>query len=107
MKTVSALALLLWVAQLRGCAIQKIKKTGKENEMTPKTVEEVLKENTSRLMAVPGVVGVAQGELNGQPSVMVFVVKKSAELKGQIPESLDGYPVVIQETGEFKALDSR
>ena len=70
----------------------------------PRPIADVLREHTDSLMALPGVVGTAQGELDGKPCVMVLVVELTDELKAQIPEELDGYPVVISETGEIKAL---
>jgi hypothetical protein len=32
-------------------------------------------------------------------------VKKSPDLLKQIPSTLEGHPVEVQETGEFRALD--
>ena len=55
-------------------------------------------------MDLPGVVGTAQGEHDGVPCVMVLVVALTEDLKAQIPDELDGYAVVISETGEIKAL---
>ena len=36
--------------------------------------------------------------------IKVFVSKKTAKLEKRIPKTLEGYPVVVQETGKFKAL---
>ncbi len=55
-------------------------------------------------MAVPGVVGIAQGEYEGEPCIKVFTAKISPELLEQIPPLLDGYRVILEETGEFRAL---
>ncbi len=55
-------------------------------------------------MTLPGVVGTAQSEQDGKPCIMVLVVELTDELKRQIPDELEGYPVVISETGEIKAL---
>ena len=46
-----------------------------------------------------GVVGVAQGEREGQTVVEVFVRDRKAA-KG-LPDELDGYPVVAVVSGEF------
>ena len=35
----------------------------------------------------------------------MFVVKKEPELLEQIPFTIDGFMVAVQEVGEFKALD--
>ncbi len=88
------------------CTKQKTGEQPKENKMTHKTIEQVLKEHTDHLMSIPGVVGTAQGELYGKPCIKVFVVKKTPELKRRIPTDLEGFPVIIEETGEFKALDN-
>ncbi|MCH8911810.1 MAG: hypothetical protein IH867_13880 [Chloroflexi bacterium] len=69
-----------------------------------KPIAEVLGEHTNSLMALPGVIGTAQGEQAGKPCVTVLVVELTDDLKRQIPNDLDGYPVVITETGEIEAL---
>lgn len=72
--------------------------------MQNKPIEFVLKEYSSILMALPGVVGIAQGEFNGEPCLKVFAAKKNPELLEQIPQLLGGYRVIVEETGEFRAL---
>ena len=73
--------------------------------MPYKTIAEVLKEHTDCLMSLPGVVGTAEGEDSGQACIRVFVVKETPELLNKISTAIEGYPVVVQDTGEFKALD--
>jgi len=73
--------------------------------MQEKPIESVLNEYSSILMELPGVVGIAQGEYNGEPCIKVFAAKKSPELLEQIPELLGGYRVIVEETGEFRALN--
>ena len=75
--------------------------------MTPKTIEKVLKERTDEWMSIPGVVGTAIGEVEGKPCIKVLAVKKTEELADRIPPQVEGFRVVIQETGEIKALESR
>lgn len=70
-----------------------------------KAIEEVLKQHTDRLMSLPGVVGTAIGECEGKPCIKVLVVKRTPELLKTIPSALEGFPVVIEETGEIRALD--
>jgi hypothetical protein len=77
---------------------------GREEEMPGKKIEEVLKEHTPELMSTPGVVGTAQGLCDGQPCIKVFAVEKTPDLEERIPDTLEGYPVVIEETGKFRAL---
>jgi hypothetical protein len=71
-------------------------------------ITEVLAEHTLKLMATPGVVGTAESKLaNGSPSILVLVVRLTPELRQSIPTELDGYPVVIEESGEIKAMPER
>lgn len=76
----------------------------KGSPMVVKAIDEVLKEQTKAIMAIPGVVGTGQGLHEGKPCIKVFIRKKSAELERNIPNNLEGYPVVIEEIGEIKAL---
>ena len=72
--------------------------------MPARSIEEVLNEHTDNLMSIPGVVGTAQGLCNNKPCIKVYVIKITQELEQKIPNSIEGYPVVIEETGEFRAL---
>ena len=72
--------------------------------MPTKTIEEALKAHTDALMAISGVIGVGQGLLDNTPCIKVFVVEKTPELQRQIPNVLDGHPVLIQQSGPIRAL---
>ena len=56
-------------------------------------------------MSVPGVVGVAIGEYGGEPCLTVYVAEKTQEVEERIPSQVESYPVVVEATGEFRALD--
>ena len=103
---VLGLAVMLWLAAtMIACGGQEVAQGQGEQPMPSKSLEEVLKEHTSGLMAIPGVVGTAQGLCDEEPSIRVFVVESSAELLSRIPPDIEGYPVEVQETGEFRKLD--
>ena len=70
--------------------------------MSGRPLEDVLRAHTDSLMSVPGVVGLAEGLCNGKPCVKVFVARKTPDLLKAIPASLEGYPVAVEETGEFR-----
>lgn len=72
--------------------------------MAEKAIEQVLKEHTAKLMSLPGVTGTAQGLCDDKPCIKVYVIKKTPELEQKIPETIEGYPVMIEETGEIRAL---
>lgn len=74
------------------------------NHMPQKTIEEVLKESNSKLLSLPGVVGTAKSLCDSKPCITVYVIQISPELARQIPDMIDGYPVVIEEVGEIHTL---
>ncbi len=72
--------------------------------MTNVKIREVLKRYTDELMAVPGVVGIAEGKSHGKPCIRVFVVDSHSEALKHLPENIEGYLLHIEESGEFRAL---
>lgn len=74
--------------------------------MTDKTIQQVLQKHSRHIISLPGVVGIARGVLNGKPCIRVFVAQKIPELLLQIPSHIEGYEVSIEESGEFKALNT-
>ena len=73
--------------------------------LTAKTIEKVLEEHTNAWMAVPGVVGTGIGLSEGRPCIKVYVVEQTPELAAKIPATVDGYRVILEVTGEIRALD--
>ena len=105
-KKLAASAGLLWlVAALLACGLEAEIVLPEETPMPEKTIQQVLIDHTDSLMALPGVVGIAQGECSGQPCIRVFAAKKTAELLKLVPKVIEGYEVAVDETGEFKALE--
>ena len=68
------------------------------------SIDDVLNTHTDSLMALPGVEGTAEGRSDGNPCMTVLVLELTDELRAQIPGDIEGYPVVITETGEIRAL---
>jgi hypothetical protein len=68
-------------------------------------VKSVMEAHVDELMAIPGVAGVAIGELkDGRPCIQVLVVQGKEELRRKIPKTLEGYPVEIVVSGVIKPL---
>lgn len=89
----------MWEAKNLALAEQ----VNKQKQWFRDTIQVILAEHTDQWMEVPGVVGTAIGEFDGQPCIKIFVVKKTDEL-AEIPSSVNGHLIVIEETGEFQAL---
>jgi hypothetical protein len=79
-----------------GCV--KERKSQKEISMP---IEEVLKKHTPELMSIPGVVGTGIGMDKDKKCILVLVLKKTPEMKKQIPSVIKGFPVKIEETGQI------
>jgi hypothetical protein len=75
--------------------------------MPDKTIQQVQEEHTDEWMAIPGVVGTAIGAPDGTPSILILTASNADRIRTQIPSTMEGYPVVIQHAGEFRALDER
>jgi len=79
----------------------------KGDQMAARPIVEVLKDHARDLISIPGVVGAGQGLCEGKPCIKVFVIKKTPELSQKIPDTLNGYPVMIEETGPIKAFPKK
>ncbi len=69
------------------------------------TITQVLEKYTDEWMKIPGVIGTGQSETDGKPSITVFVDTKTDVIEKKIPETVEGFKVVIEVTGEIKALE--
>ena len=76
-------------------------------QAAPPPIDKVIKRHAPILMAIPGIVGVAQGQCGDHPCLRVYVIQKTPELEQKIPRTLEGYPVVIEETGEIRPLPEK
>jgi hypothetical protein len=74
-----------------------------ETPAAARPIEAVLREQTDRLMAVPGVVGTTLGLWGGKPCIKVYVDANASEVAPKIPGTLGGYPVRVEKTGEIRA----
>ena len=75
--------------------------------MPERTIEQVQEEHTDAWMAIPGVEGTAIGLSEGKPCIKIFTSGKPQQLRDKIPSTVEGYNVIIEETGEFRALDQQ
>ena len=75
-------------------------------QTNPRDINAVLRSHDRELLAISGVVGVYVGALDDgkTPCLKVMVAAKTAELERAIPTTLEGFPVIIEVTGEIKPL---
>ncbi len=92
---------------LTGCSYSSPSDLEKGQTMPERTIEQVQEEHTDEWMAIPGVEGTAIGLFEGKPCIKIFTSSKPQEVRDKIPSTVEGYPVIIEETGEFRALDQQ
>ena len=68
------------------------------------TIHEVRLRHEDDLLALPGVVGVADAMIGGHAVIRVLMSDDSTEYKAAIPAVIEGYPVEIVSTGQIDAL---
>jgi len=75
-------------------------------QQTSPTIDQVKEKHEFELMAIRGVTGVGIGDHPRKPgrAIKVYVDRITPELKNQIPNEIEGYPIAIEQTGEFRAL---
>jgi hypothetical protein len=66
----------------------------------------VLAAHDKELLTIPGVVGVYVGTLEDRrtPCLRVMLARKTAESARKVPRSIEGYPVIMEVTGEIRPL---
>lgn len=69
------------------------------------TIQSVQDSHTAQLMRIPGVVGTGIGLCDSTPCIKVLVIRATPELRKLIPTTLDGYRVVLDETGVVRPQD--
>lgn len=79
------------------------------SQLSMEQVNQVKQRHEERLMNLPQVVGVSvgmsangNGDADGRIVIKVFV--SSTNAASDIPGELEGVPVEVEETGEFRAL---
>ena len=83
-----------------------IKKTKVEDKKTMAnlTIEQVQSRYQDELLEIAGVVGVGIGAVKGEKVIKVLVAKRTPKLERKIPTKLEGFLVIIEETGEIRAF---
>ena len=88
-----------------GCRDKKPKQYETGENMSGKSIEQVLGENSGRWLKMDLVVGVAIGMLDDKPCIRILVASDAEKVRRQLPENVEGYPVVVEVTGSIKARD--
>jgi hypothetical protein len=99
--TMITVALLVALSLLGACRSG----AGDGRNMPVQDIKTVMEAHVDELMAIEGVTAVAIGALeDGTPCIKVYVVEKTDALVRRIPETLDGHPVVVEESGVIEPM---
>jgi len=101
------IGIMTTVGNLAGCSYTGPSGHEKGRYMPERTIEQVQEEHTDDWMAIPGVEGTAIGLYEGKPCIKIFTSSKLQQIRAKIPSTVEGYPVIIEETGDFRALDQQ
>jgi hypothetical protein len=77
---------------------------GAASQADEEKAKTVMRRHEDQLLSIEGIVGSGIGRDSGIPVINIYVVKKTKSLEEKIPSTMDGIPVRIIESGEFKAL---
>lgn len=69
--------------------------------MNTTAVSIIIQKHSDKWMKISGVEGVGEGLHQEKPCIVIFASVPADDLKIRIPETIDGYPVVIHESGTF------
>ena len=90
---------------LAGCSYTGPSDLEKGQFMPERSIEQVQEEHTDAWMSILGVEGTAIGLFEGKPCIKIFTSSKPEHIRNKIPSTVEGYSVIIEETGAFRALD--
>lgn len=100
-------ALYIFIFTSITACVNTVNDVRREDRMPEDKIADVINRHSREMISIKGVEGIAEGRCNGTPCIKVYVNEKSPELNLKIPNSLEGYPVMIEETGEIKALPEK
>jgi len=69
-------------------------------------IEQIRNKYEAEIMAIPGVtgIGIGTGTRRSGLAIKVYVERVTPELKARIPTELEGFPVIMEATGELQAF---
>lgn len=68
-------------------------------------IADVLAEHSPRIIAMSGVTAVGEGRLpDGRPCIQIFIRERDPALEERLPRAIEGYPVVVEVSGDIRAL---
>lgn len=73
--------------------------------MQASSITELLRQHREEWLSIPGVVGTGIGECDGLPCIKLFVAEETPQLLRAIPDSVGGYTIKLEITGQFRTQE--
>jgi hypothetical protein len=106
-RIVFGLMLVLGILVANSCGNTDDSKKSR-SEVPNQDIVVVMNDHVDSLMAIPGVTGVAVGELKDRtPCIQVLIIKDTKEIRISIPTAIAGHPVDIIVSGEIRPMDAK
>ena len=110
LRTLAGAALALVVAGCQARAPEQAASTTPAPAPAAETTSDqslslVIARNATKLMGIPGVVGVYEGESEGKPVLRVMVLSRADSTMQKIPKTLEGYDVEVEVSGPVKPMN--
>lgn len=68
------------------------------------TIQKVKKKHEGELMKIDGVTGVGITQRKGKEVIVLYVSKNPKQMHDVVPQTLEGFPVYCEYSGEFTAF---
>jgi hypothetical protein len=67
------------------------------------SLAETIVAHTPALLAIPAVAAVVEGKTNtGRPAIIVHVLERTPDVIADVPDTLDGHPVVVMPVDQLR-----
>ena len=67
------------------------------------SIREVMEAHRDEWMSRPGVTGMGLGRCDGEPCIVLYLLRRTEALASELPDTVEGYPVRLEVTGGFEA----
>jgi hypothetical protein len=95
-----------WVILLTLLFVRSDPMMASDPETPKRDIDAVLRDHDSELLAIPNVVGVYVGviEKTNKPCLKVMLARQPGKHDRAISNTIEGYPVITEVTGEIRPL---
>ncbi len=76
-----------------------------DGERERPSLRQVMEEHRDGWMDRPEVTGVGLGRCEGEPCIVLYLIRASEEAEEALPDSVQGYPVRLEVTGRVVPRD--